>query len=113
MYQIVKFVFPFADNFDQGKPRPFLVISPSFSKYKHIILAYITTDLEDVLDTDIILNMKQPYFSATGLHVSSSVKLHRLITVAPVQIGEVIGSFPNARIPELKKKLLKVFQLKK
>ena len=29
MYQIVKLTFPFVDNFDKGKPRPALVVSPS------------------------------------------------------------------------------------
>ncbi len=112
MYQIVKFLFPFADDFDKSKPRPSLVISPSFGKYNHTILAYITTDLKSVLDSDILLDSSQPYFSATGLHIASTVKLHRLITVTPSQIGEVIGVFPDELIPQLKKKLMKVFQLK-
>ena len=112
MYQIVKFLFPFANDFDKVKPRPSLVISPSFTKYNHTILAYITTDLEDVLDTDIFLDESQSYFSPTGLHSSSVLKLHRLITVSPPQIGEVIGVFPEKLIPQLKKKLMKVFQLK-
>lgn len=112
MYQIVKCLFPFADDFDKGKPRPSLVISYSFGKYNHIIIAYITTDLEDILDTDIFLDLSQSYFLATGLRSSSVLKLHRLITVTPLQIGEVIGVLPKTLIPELKKKLMKVFQLK-
>lgn len=112
MYQIVKFVFPFADDFDKGKPRPSLVISPSFGKYKQTILAYITMDMSDILDTDIVLDSLKPYFSVTSLRSSSVVKLHRLITVTPSQIGEVIGDLPDELIPELQKKLLKVFQLK-
>ena len=33
------------------------------------------------------------------------------ITITPSQIGEVIGTLPDEFIPELKKKLMKVFQL--
>jgi len=112
MYKVVKFLFPFADNFDKGKPRPSLIISPSFGKHHHTILAYITTDLKDKLDTDIFLDAAQPYFARTGLRSSSVLKLHRLITVTPLQIGEVIGDLPNELIPEIQEKLMKVFQLK-
>ncbi|HUD45119.1 MAG TPA: type II toxin-antitoxin system PemK/MazF family toxin [Patescibacteria group bacterium] len=112
MYQIVKFLFPFADDFEKTKPRPSLVISPSFSKYNHTILAYITTDSDEVLETDIILDSTLPDFSSTGLHSLSVIKLHRLITTTPSQIGKVIGVLPEEVIPELKKKLMKVFQLK-
>lgn len=112
MYQIVKFLFPFADDFDKGKPRPSLIISSSFGKYYHTILAYITTDPKDKLDTDILIDATKSYFIKTGLRSSSVLKLHRLITVTPSQIGEVIGDFPDELIPQLKKKLMKVFQLK-
>lgn len=112
MYQIVKFLFPFADNFDKAKPRPSLLISPSFGKHNHTILAYITTDLEDMLDTDIFIDATQPYFIKTGLRSSSLIKLHRLIAVTPLQIGGIIGVLPDELIPELKKKLMKVFRLK-
>lgn len=112
MYQIVKCLFPFANDFEKGKPRPSLIISPSFGQYNHTILAYITTDLEDRLDTDIFIDATQSYFTKTGLRSSSVLKLHRLITVTPSQVGEVIGILPSELISELKKKLMKVFQLK-
>lgn len=109
MYQIVKFVFPFAEDFDKGKPRPSLVISPSFGKHNQLILAYITTDLENQLDTDMLINSSQSYFLETGLHVTSSVKLHRLITVTPDQIDHTIGMLPKSLIPQVRKKLKKYF----
>ncbi len=112
MYQIAKFLFPFADDFDKGKPRPSLIVSSSFGKYNHTILAYLTTDIDDRLDTDIFIDATQPYFAKTGLRSSSILKLHRLITVTPSQIGEVIGDLPDKLIPQLKKKLMKIFQLK-
>lgn len=112
MYQIVKFVFPFAEDFDKGKPRPSLIISPSFGKHNHTILAYITTNKKEILDTDIIINSSKDYFSMTGLHSDSIIKLHRLITVVPSHIPEVIGILPDELIKELRTKLKLVFQLK-
>ena len=112
MYQIVKFLFPFADNLAKSKPRPALVISPAFGKHKQIVLAYITTDSKDLLQTDILLESSKQYFSSTGLNVDSVIKLHRLITVTPSQIGESIGTLPDEIVPKVKKKLLKVFMLK-
>ncbi len=110
MYQIVKLTFPFADNFKKGKPRPALVISPSFGAHNQLIVAYITKNLEDQLETDILLNPKEINFHLTGLRSASLIKLHRLITVTPSKL-EIIGTLPNPRISEVKEKIIKVFQL--
>lgn len=112
MYQIVKFLFPFADDFEKGKPRPSLIISPSFGKHDQVILAYITKDNQEILDTDLMIDSSKAYFIATGLKSDSVIKLHRLITVVPSQIGEAIGNLPEELIPQLQKKLQKVFQLR-
>lgn len=111
MYRIVKFLFPFADDFNKGKPRPALIISHAFGKHKQVIVAYITKDKTEILETDLLLDSSNASFTATGLKNDSVIKLHRLITAAPSQIGEVIGVIPDAVIPELKEKLVKVFQL--
>lgn len=111
MYRIVKFLFPFADDFDKGKPRPALIISPSFGKHNQVILAYITKNKQEILETDLLLDSSKAYFTATGLKSDSVIKLHRLITVAPSQIGEVIGEMPKELTFQIKKKLIKVFQL--
>ena len=111
MYQIVKLNFPFADNPDKGKPRPALVVTPSFGKFNQLVVAYITSNLENKLETDVLIDLKENDFHLTGLRSTSLVKLHRLITVTPSQIG-IVGSLSNARIPEVKEKLAKVFQLK-
>lgn len=111
MYQIVKLNFPFADNVEKGKPRPALVISPAFGKYNQIIVAYITSNLEEILETDVFIDRNEESFQVTGLRSSSVIKLHRLITITPSQIG-VVGTLPNNYLPEIREKLLKVFQLK-
>ena len=111
MYQIVKLSFPFADNLDKEKPRPALVITPSFGMHNQLVVAYITSNLEDKLETDVLIDVNEENFHLTGLRFTSLIKLHRLITITPSKLG-IVGTLPNKRIPEVKKKLLKVFQLK-
>lgn len=111
MYEIVKVLFPFADDSQKGKPRPALVVSPPFGPYQHTVLAYITTDVKDLFDTDIRLDASRKEFETTGLYATSVVKTHRLITVTPSQIGESIGVLPKELISTLKKKLKQVFLL--
>jgi len=111
MYQSVKVTFPFADNIDKGKPRPALVISPSFGKHNQIIVAYITSNVKDKLTTDVVIDVKEKNFHLTGLRSPSVIKLHRLITVTPERLG-LIGNLPKKYVHEVKEKLLKIFQLK-
>lgn len=111
MYQIVKVNFPFADNFGKGKPRPALVVSTSFGKHNQLIVAYITSNLDDQLETDVLIDTNEEDFHVTGLRSASLIRLHRLITVTPSRLG-VVGTLSNSRISEVKEKLMKVFQLK-
>jgi mRNA interferase MazF len=111
MYQIVKLNFPFADNLDKGKPRPALVITPSFGKHNQLVVAYITSDLDDKLETDVLINANEENFHLTGLRFTSLIKLHRLITITPSKLG-IVGTLPNELIPEVRRKLTKVFRLK-
>jgi len=111
MYQIVKLNFPFADNIDKAKPRPALVITPSFGKYNQLIVAYITKNFDEILETDVFIDANEEDFHLTGLRSTSLVKLHRLITITPSQLG-IVGILPKKHIPDVKKKLLEVFQLK-
>ena len=111
MYQIVKLTFPFADNLIKGKPRPALVITPSFGKHNQLVAAYITSNLEEILETDVLIDQKDKDFYLTGLRSTSVIKLHRLITVTPSQLG-IVGILPKIYITEIKEKILEVFQLK-
>jgi mRNA-degrading endonuclease toxin of MazEF toxin-antitoxin module len=112
MYQIVKVTFPFADNFEKAKPRPSLVISPSFGKHNQLIVAYITTNINEHLETDVLIESSIALFPQTGLQSSSLIKLHRVITITPSQIGQTIGVLPNNFVTEVKNKVTKIFQLK-
>ena len=111
MYELVSLTFPFANDATKWKPRPGFVISPIFGSHKQVIVAYVTTRLDEILDTDIVLDPAQSYFSSTGLAQKSLIKLHRLGTFQPTALKEGQGFLPNEIIKELKEKLSKVFQL--
>ncbi len=111
MYELVSVTFPFANDANKGKPRPAFVISSAFGKHQQVIVAYVTTQLDEILETDIILDPKEAYFSSTGLIQKSVLKLHRLVTFQSNVLKEGQGSLPDELIPELKNKLVKVFQL--
>lgn len=111
MYELVSVTFPFASNAEKGKPRPGFVISPPFGKHQQVIVAYVTTRLDEILETDMLLDPSQSYFPSTGLVQKSLLRLHRLGTFQPAVLKEGQGNLPDELIPELKKKLLKIFQL--
>lgn len=112
MYELVSVRFPFADETGKGKPRPGFVISLPIGMHQQVIVAYVTARLNEQLETDILLDPTKSYFSTTGLLQKSLVKLHRLGTFQPAALKEGQGYLPNELIPQLKKKLMKVFQLK-
>ncbi len=111
MYELVSVIFPFAENADKGKPRPGFVISPSFGRHQQVIIVYVTSQLDEQLATDVLLDPAQSYFSSTGLIQKSLIKLHRLGTFQPDVVKEGQGRLPDELIPELKEKLQKVFGL--
>lgn len=112
MYELVSVKFPFADKENKRKPRPGFVISPAFGKHQQVIVAYVTGQLDEQLETDILLDPSESYFLTTGLVQKSLVKLHRLGTFQPTFLKEGQGYLPDKLIPQLKKKLIKIFQLK-
>ena len=111
MYELVSVVFPFADDISKGKSRPGFVISPPQGIHNQVIVAYVTTKLDERLETDMLFDPGKNNFSQTGLKQKSLLKLHRLGTFQPQALKTGQGALPKKCIPELKKKLKKVFQL--
>ncbi len=83
--------FPF-DDLSTTKARPAVCLTDTIGPYQHIILAFITSRIPaDLLDTDLILEATRPDFAATGLRVSSTLRLHRLMTVTTSLIQRELG----------------------
>lgn len=110
-YKIVLINFPF-DDFSSGKLRPSLCLSNYISKYRHIIFAPITSNLNNATEnSDLIIESADKDFSDTGLKVSSVIKIHRLITASDSIIQKVIGILPASYHDVIDEKLKLVFNI--
>jgi len=80
--KVVLVPFPF-DDFSGTKVRPGVCLTDPIGTHRHVILAFISSRVPaDLLETDFILDSAQGDFAATGLRVSSTLRLHRLMTIS-------------------------------
>jgi len=80
--KIVLVPFPF-DDLSAAKLRPAVCLTEPIGANRHVIAAFITSsEIFDLLPTDIALPTNHPDFRATGLRVNSVLRLHRLITLS-------------------------------
>lgn len=87
------FLLPFPyDDLSVSKLRPAVCLTNPIDARCHIILAYITNRIpSSLLETDIVLDTSHPDFAASGLRVSSTIRLHQLVTVSAVVIQRELG----------------------
>jgi mRNA interferase MazF len=110
-YKIVLINFPF-DDFSTSKLCPALCLTNPISKHAHVILAPITSNLDNATEpTDIIIENTVPAFQETGLKVSSVIKLHRLLTASDSIIQKTIGFLPPAFHQEVSEKIKQLFHI--
>lgn len=80
--KVVLVPFPFDDLATQ-KARPAVCLTEPVTSHRHIVLAFVTSrEPDEPLDTDIVLDPQDPGFAQTGLQVRSTIRIHRLLTVA-------------------------------
>jgi mRNA interferase MazF len=109
--KVVLVPFPF-DDLSTNKVRPAVCLSEPLGSHKHVVLAFITSRTPSVLlETDLVIDAGHADFSATGLHVSSTLQLHRLMTVATSMIRRELGSLSAALQRDADVKLKKLFRL--
>jgi mRNA interferase MazF len=109
--KVVLVPFPF-DDLSAAKVRPAVCLTDPIGPHRHIILAFITSRiLVDLLDTDLILDARQVDFPSTGLRVSSTLRLHRLMTVTTALIQREMGELSPRMRAEVANKLRKLFGL--
>jgi mRNA interferase MazF len=90
--KVVLVPFPFDDLATQ-KARPAVCLTEPVTSHRHIVLAFVTSRQPDEpLDTDIRLDPQDPDFAQTGLQVRSTIRIHRLLTVASSIIKRELGS---------------------
>src|SRR5689334_14699788 len=108
---IVLVPFPF-DHLASRKVRPALCLSDSISAHRHVLISMLKSTVAlDLLPTDLVLRASDPQFSQTGLRVSSTVRLHRLLCVTESIFLRHLSIIPGALLPEIAAKLKLLFQL--
>jgi mRNA interferase MazF len=110
-YKVVLVPFPF-DDLSSSKVRPAVCLTNTIGPHNHVILAFITSRLPTaLLSTDLVIEVSHPDFAATGLRVSSTLQLHRLMTVTTTLIRRELGSLSASSQAEVEQRLRTLFDL--
>ncbi|MCD6334605.1 MAG: type II toxin-antitoxin system PemK/MazF family toxin [Candidatus Latescibacteria bacterium] len=109
--KLVLVPFPF-DDLSTTKVRPAVCLTDPVGPHHHIILAFISSQIPtDLLETDLTLDSRRADFAATGLRVTSTLRLHRLMTVTTSLIRRELGALSPRMQDEVADKLRKLFGL--
>jgi mRNA interferase MazF len=109
--KIVLVPFPF-DDLSTSKVRPVVCLTNPIGPHSHVIVPFISSrTTSDLLETDLILDSTQEDFTKTGLHVSSTLRLHRLLTVTTALFLRELGELPSRMQDELDNRIRKLFNL--
>jgi mRNA interferase MazF len=93
-HKVVLVPFPF-DDLSGTKVRPAVCLTNPVGPYRHIVLAFITSSVSSAgVPTDLVLDAGDPGFPTTGLRVSSTVQLHRMMTATTSLIRRDLGKLP-------------------
>lgn len=109
--KIVLVPFPF-DDLSRTKVRPAVCLTDELTPYGHVVLAFITSNIAiNPSDTDFVINATDADFSFTGLKVSSTVRLHRMVTISKSIIQRQLGELSASQQAEVNERLRKLFNL--
>ncbi len=90
-HKIVLVSFPF-DDLSASKVRPAVCLTDPIGPHRHVVFAFITSRVpEQPSETDLVLFSTEIDFSRTGLRVSSTIQLHRLMTATTALIQRELG----------------------
>ncbi|MEO1416895.1 MAG: type II toxin-antitoxin system PemK/MazF family toxin [Bacteroidota bacterium] len=110
-YKIVLVPFPF-DDLTSSKVRPAICLTDRISSYQHIVIAFITSQIQKANESsDVIIMTSHQQFSMTGLKVDSAIRLHRLVTIPERILLRHLGTLPTDFHNELDHKLRLLFSL--
>jgi mRNA interferase MazF len=80
--------------------------------HRHVVLAFISSRVPaDLLETDLFLDSAQADFVSTGLRISSTLRLHRLMTVTTSFIQRELGELSPRMLKEVGNRLKGLFSL--
>ena len=108
-HKVVLILFPF-DDLSITKVRPAVCLTDPIGPHDHIILAFITSRIPArPLKTDLVIDSNDPDFDLTGLRVSSTLQLHRLMTVTKSMLRRELGTLSPAMQAQVHERLHKLF----
>lgn len=111
-HSIVLVPFPF-DDLSRTKVRPAICLTDPISPYDHVVIAFITSQIDKAIESsDLQITKEDAGFAQTGLKVSSAIRLHRLVTIPQRLIHRKLGELPMELQTPLKERLLRLFDLK-
>jgi mRNA interferase MazF len=108
-HKIVLVPFPF-DDLSTRKVRPAVCLTDPIGLHRHVIVAFITSRLlSDHLASDLHLEENEIGFGQTGLRISSTIRLHRLLTLPTSVFIRHLGSLPADTIIQMENRLRLMF----
>ena len=111
-YKVVLIPFPF-DDLSSAKVRPAVCLTEPIGPHRHVVLAFITSRVPaNPLPTDLVIESGDLDFASTGLRVSSTLQLHRLMTAATTLVQRELGILPPKMQSAAGERLRKLFDLK-
>jgi len=109
--KVVLVPFPF-DDLTGNKVRPAVCLTEPIGHHRHVVVAFITSRAQaTTLETDISIRPQDPDFGQTGLRVSSTFCLHRLMTIASSTVLRELGTLSASRLAETRLHLRRLFHL--
>ena len=109
--KIVLVPFPF-DDLTASKVRPAVCLTDEIKPHSHLVLAFITSRISaSTSATDFVIDKSDADFATTGLKVSSTIRLHRLMTVTKSIVLSELGELSLAQRTEIENRLRKLFNL--
>ena len=110
-HKVVLVAFPF-DNLSGSKVRPAVCLTDPIGPHRHVVLAFITSQVSNnPLASDLLLTSEEPDFPYTGLRVSSTLQLHRLLTATTDLIRRELGFLSPKMQVEVHDRLRDLFDL--
>jgi mRNA interferase MazF len=106
---IVLVPFPF-DDFSLSKVRPELCLTAEIGRFRHVIIAFISSRVPDDLhESDLVIRKDSPEWTNTGLAVDSVIRLHKLVTIPGDLIKRRPGTINPSVQQEVRKRLFQLF----
>lgn len=110
-HKVVLVPFPF-DDLSSAKVRPAVCLTEPIGQHKHVVLAFITSRVPaEQLSTDLVFAETDENFADTGLRVSSTLQLHRMMTVSTSIFVRELGKLPETKQKQVEGKLKLLFDI--